>query len=227
MNKLSDTTTAAERVSAHSEPPRPAFTLSATARSWKEALAHSGFLQVDLDHLGGTRATVRAFVQADPHLAFGFVSPSGQGLKRGVRIDGVRFRVLAVEVPGPDSAEVLRTVREDTAHLVVDDYPVPADEALAAVQYSPLPCHDVEALARRCRSAPVAAFIHHGGSQPIRALWSGATAGNANSIGWPRLLKLFRGSKYSPLVPQNCRGLRQIAEDGRKGIREAGFRKKP
>ncbi|HNQ88373.1 MAG TPA: phage tail protein [Verrucomicrobiota bacterium] len=58
-------------------------------------------------------------------------------------INAVRFRVLAVEVPGPDSAEVLLTVREDTAHLVVDDYPVPADEALAAVQYSPLPCHDV------------------------------------------------------------------------------------
>ncbi len=58
-------------------------------------------------------------------------------------IDAVRFRVLAVEAPGPDSAEVLLTVREDTTHLVVDDYPVPVDEALAAVQYSPLPCHDV------------------------------------------------------------------------------------
>jgi hypothetical protein len=58
-------------------------------------------------------------------------------------IDAVRFRVLAVEVPGPDSAEVLLTVREDTAHLAVDDYPAPAGEALAAVQYSPLPCHDV------------------------------------------------------------------------------------
>ncbi len=58
-------------------------------------------------------------------------------------IDPVRFRVLAVEVPGSDSAEVLLTVREDTAHLVVDEYPVAADEAPAAVQYSPLLCHDV------------------------------------------------------------------------------------
>ncbi len=68
----------------------PAFLVSGTAASRKEPLAHSGLLQVDLDKLNGTLPEVRAKVQSDPHVAFGFVSPSGDGLKLGLRIDGDR-----------------------------------------------------------------------------------------------------------------------------------------
>jgi hypothetical protein len=58
-------------------------------------------------------------------------------------IEDVRFRVLGVEVPGPESPHVLLTVREDSAHLMVSDYPVPADTALVPILYAPEPCHDV------------------------------------------------------------------------------------
>ena len=68
----------------------PTFCVSGTAANRKEPLAHSGLLQVDLDHLDGTLEAVRAKVKADPHVAFGFVSPSGDGLKLGLRIDGAR-----------------------------------------------------------------------------------------------------------------------------------------
>ena len=68
----------------------PAFTMSGTARDRKTPLAHSGLLQIDLDKLNGTLDTVRAKVKSDPHIAFGFVSPSGDGLKLGLRIDGER-----------------------------------------------------------------------------------------------------------------------------------------
>ena len=68
----------------------PAFCVSGTAASRTEALEHSGLLQLDFDKLGGTLATVRQQMLADPHVAFGFVSPSGDGLKCGLRIDGTR-----------------------------------------------------------------------------------------------------------------------------------------
>ena len=68
----------------------PAFCVSGTAASRTEALEHSGLLQLDFDKLGGTLATVRQQMLADPHIAFGFVSPSGDGLKCGLRIDGTR-----------------------------------------------------------------------------------------------------------------------------------------
>lgn len=68
----------------------PAFAMSGTAKSRTEPLAHSGFLQVDLDHLDNDLHQVRELVRSDPHVAFGFVSPSGAGLKLGVRIDGTQ-----------------------------------------------------------------------------------------------------------------------------------------
>jgi hypothetical protein len=68
----------------------PAFCVSGTAASRTEALEHSGLLQVDFDKLNGTLAAVREKMLADPHIAFGFVSPSGDGLKCGLRIDGTR-----------------------------------------------------------------------------------------------------------------------------------------
>jgi len=68
----------------------PALCVSGTARSRTEALEHSGLLQIDLDGLNSTLASVREKLKADPHIAFGFVSPSGDGLKCGLRIDGTR-----------------------------------------------------------------------------------------------------------------------------------------
>lgn len=68
----------------------PAFCVSGTAASRKEPREHSGLLQIDFDHLNGTLDAVRAKVKDDPHVAFGFVSPSGDGLKLGLRIDGTR-----------------------------------------------------------------------------------------------------------------------------------------
>jgi hypothetical protein len=65
----------------------PAFAMSGTAETRKGQQSHTGLIQVDLDHLGGDLATVRELVKADPHIAFGYVSPSGEGLKLGLRID--------------------------------------------------------------------------------------------------------------------------------------------
>jgi hypothetical protein len=68
----------------------PAFTMSGTAKNRKEPLVHSGLLQVDIDHLDADLQQVRELIRHDPHIAFGFVSPSGAGLKLGVRIDGAQ-----------------------------------------------------------------------------------------------------------------------------------------
>ncbi len=65
----------------------PAFAMSGTAETRKGQQSHTGLIQVDMDHLGGDLATVRELVKADPHIAFGYVSPSGEGLKLGLRID--------------------------------------------------------------------------------------------------------------------------------------------
>jgi hypothetical protein len=68
----------------------PAFCISGTAKSRTEPLTHSGLLQVDFDGLNSTLPAVREKMKADAHIAFGFVSPSGEGLKCGLRIDGNR-----------------------------------------------------------------------------------------------------------------------------------------
>ena len=68
----------------------PAFCMSGTAASRTEPLVHSGLIQIDCDKLNGTLETLREQLQADPHVSFGFVSPSGDGLKLALRIDGTR-----------------------------------------------------------------------------------------------------------------------------------------
>lgn len=68
----------------------PAFCMSGTAASRTVPLKHSGLLQIDFDKLNGTLDTLREQLKADPHIALGFVSPSGDGLKCGIRIDGTR-----------------------------------------------------------------------------------------------------------------------------------------
>lgn len=52
---------------------------------------HSGILLVDLDHVEDLDS-LRLVVEFDPHTAFCFISPSGHGLKVGLRIDPERHR---------------------------------------------------------------------------------------------------------------------------------------
>jgi len=81
----------------------PGFTMSAAMMTRDKSvpvehrvLSHSGILQADFDakenpQLGDV-AEVKALLAADPYVAFVFVSPSGRGVKAGVRIDGERHR---------------------------------------------------------------------------------------------------------------------------------------
>lgn len=81
----------------------PAFTLSASCLTREKDVpleakmtGHSGWLQADLDAKDNPQLAdlpeVRRLLMADPHIGFLFTSPSGQGLKAGVRIDGSRHR---------------------------------------------------------------------------------------------------------------------------------------
>lgn len=71
----------------------PVFCISGTAINRKEALVHSGYLQIDLDDLTESLPVLREKLKRDPYVAFGFVSPSGAGLKLGLRIDDERHEV--------------------------------------------------------------------------------------------------------------------------------------
>jgi hypothetical protein len=69
----------------------PAFTMSGTCdRGQKTLRGHSGVVQLDLDELGERLAEVRGKLTGNRHVLFGFLSPSGDGLKIGLRIDGAR-----------------------------------------------------------------------------------------------------------------------------------------
>jgi len=78
----------------------PAFTMSGAcltrdAQTKLEAkfIGHSGVLQCDFDKKDNPAldlATITPHLHADPHVLFGFVSPSGAGLKCGLCIDGSR-----------------------------------------------------------------------------------------------------------------------------------------
>jgi hypothetical protein len=67
----------------------PGFTASGTfsKRESDLLLEHSGFMLADLDKLGAERIpALQEKFRADPHVAFMFLSPSGRGLKIGMRI---------------------------------------------------------------------------------------------------------------------------------------------
>ena len=66
----------------------PAFCVSGTTADRKRLLKHTGLLQLDFDGLNGTLAAARQKISGDPHVAAAFVSPSGDGLKVLLRIDG-------------------------------------------------------------------------------------------------------------------------------------------
>src|ERR1035437_2159794 len=82
------------------KPHLPSFCMSGTAADRKTPLVHSGFLQIDLDNLGVSLPAVREKVRNDPHVAFGFVSPSGDGLKLGLRINRDRHLESFAEAEG-------------------------------------------------------------------------------------------------------------------------------
>jgi hypothetical protein len=76
----------------------PGITLSAHLTTRQEdvplsekLIAHSGLLQGDFDKIEDLNA-FRSKVDADPYVAFSFISPSGAGLKVGIRIDPTRHR---------------------------------------------------------------------------------------------------------------------------------------
>jgi len=77
----------------------PSFTTSGTLGEDNTLEKHSGFIQLDFDHLDGTLASAKESVVADPHTAAAFISPGGDGLKVIVPIgdlehdEGVRAAV--------------------------------------------------------------------------------------------------------------------------------------
>lgn len=79
----------------------PAFCMSALVSTRDKSVPlsdritrHSGFLQADFDRKENAQLNdleeVAELLQEDPYVGFGFVSPSGEGIKCGVRIDGNR-----------------------------------------------------------------------------------------------------------------------------------------
>lgn len=133
----------------------PAFCVSGTAQDRKTPLVHSGLLQIDCDKLNGTLEGLRERLKADVHVEFGFVSPSGDGLKLGLRIDGERhaesfaaaqcyFReTYGVEID-PAVKDRLRLcfvshdpnlwTREDAEPLPIPDEPEPAADTFTTGQ---------------------------------------------------------------------------------------------
>jgi hypothetical protein len=69
----------------------PAVTFAGTfapTRSNDNLVAHSGVVMGDVDHLDDPQA-LKTQLAHDPHVAFAFLSPSGYGLKIGVRVEPV------------------------------------------------------------------------------------------------------------------------------------------
>ncbi|MEZ5275516.1 MAG: phage/plasmid primase, P4 family [Opitutaceae bacterium] len=79
----------------------PAFCMSALVSTRDKAVPvadriqqHSGILQADFDRKDNGQlqdlVEIAQLLQDDSHVVFGFISPSGEGIKCGVRIDGSR-----------------------------------------------------------------------------------------------------------------------------------------
>jgi len=69
-----------------------AFTMSGVSMREKPSrvITHSNILQLDFDNLGKQLKPIRAKLENDPHVLFVFLSPSADGLKAGLLIDGKR-----------------------------------------------------------------------------------------------------------------------------------------
>jgi P4 family phage/plasmid primase-like protien len=105
----------------------PAFCVSGTTSDRKRLLKHSNFLQIDFDGLNGTLADARRKVVADPYVAAAFTSPSGDGLKVLLRIDGTRH----------DDSVVAATEYFARVHGLKHDPQVKEPARLCFVSYDP------------------------------------------------------------------------------------------
>jgi hypothetical protein len=88
----------------------PAVTFAGTfdpSRGNNYLKAHSGLLHVDMDHLKDVTGTKRA-LSDDPYLVFAFTSPSGGGIKAGVRIP-----IITTAEGYAHAWHVVRTVYEE------------------------------------------------------------------------------------------------------------------
>lgn len=69
----------------------PAFSTSGTGTR-KKLMEHNNLLQLDFDGIKATLSTARQKVCSDPYVAGAFTSPSGEGLKVILHIDGSRHQ---------------------------------------------------------------------------------------------------------------------------------------
>lgn len=86
-NDGSATYKAAKEAYRNAKRPLTTFCISGTAADRTTPRIHTGLIQADIDGVGGRLAEVRAQLQSDPHVAFVFLSPSGDGLKAGFRVE--------------------------------------------------------------------------------------------------------------------------------------------
>jgi putative DNA primase/helicase len=70
----------------------PAVTFAGlfSKRNKEEIVTPTGFITADLDHLGDQLPEIRAMLERDPLVWFIFISPSGDGLKAGIRTRGIK-----------------------------------------------------------------------------------------------------------------------------------------
>jgi hypothetical protein len=80
----------------------PAISVSGTASDRRTLLKHSGVLQVDMDYVSERLVALKEKARKDPFVVFGFTSPSGNGLKLGLRVQ--RADSFAVQRPGQPEA---------------------------------------------------------------------------------------------------------------------------
>jgi putative DNA primase/helicase len=105
----------------------PSFTTSGTLGVDKQLEKHSGFIQLDFDHLDETLTSTKESVAADPHTAAAFISPGGDGLKVIVPIgkldhaEGVRAAMAHYQMQHGLSSD--SAVKEPTRLCFVSDDP--------------------------------------------------------------------------------------------------------
>jgi hypothetical protein len=71
----------------------PAITFSGTfkkRRNCKNIFSSTGFIIPDLDHLGNYTNLIFDFLTQDENVWFAFKSPSGEGIKVGIRAEGIK-----------------------------------------------------------------------------------------------------------------------------------------
>ena len=137
---------------------------------------HSGVLCLDFDKLGDRLADARTAIQADPHTAAAFVSPSGDGLKVLVPIppDGATHRAAFQAAAGHFAALGFQAdpARKDVAGLCFASHDPDLFTREDPVPFAAAPVED----ARHAASAPGAATRPPPGRPDVEAALSGISA---------------------------------------------------